>query len=204
MNKSVYDSPDQVSETKRHILTVLVDNEPGVLARVIGMFSGRGYNIDSLNVAEVSNDENISRITIVTHGTSEVVSQIEKQLLRIVPVHSVTNLDQEGSSVEAEVALVYIYISDTNKKKVYQLCDLYRARKIENENNTTIFEIAGASERVNRFIKEINDITKVEIVRKDIDALLPGAELPPGKIARAPTPVFDPVPPPRFGLTNSN
>ena len=165
MNKSVYDSPDQVSETKRHILTVLVDNEPGVLARVIGMFSGRGYNIDSLNVAEVSNDENISRITIVTHGTSEVVSQIEKQLLRIVPVHSVTNLDQEGSSVEAEVALVYIYISDSNKKKVYQLCDLYRARKIENENNTTIFEIAGASERVNRFIKEINEITKVEIVR---------------------------------------
>ena len=165
MNKSVYASPDQVSETKRHILTVLVDNEPGVLARVIGMFSGRGYNIDSLNVAEVSNDENISRITIVTHGTSEVVSQIEKQLLRIVPVHSVTNLDQEGSSVEAEVALVYIYISDTNKKKVYQLCDLYRARKIENENNTTVFEIAGASERVNRFIKEINEITKVEIVR---------------------------------------
>jgi len=131
MNKSVYASPDQVSETKRHILTVLVDNEPGVLARVIGMFSGRGYNIDSLNVAEVSNDENISRITIVTHGTSEVVSQIEKQLLRIVPVHSVTNLDQEGNSVEAEVALVYIYISETNKKKVYQLCDLYRARKIE-------------------------------------------------------------------------
>ena len=117
MNKSVYASPDQVSETKRHILTVLVDNEPGVLARVIGMFSGRGYNIDSLNVAEVSNDENLSRITIVTHGTSEVVNQIEKQLLRIVPVHSVTNLDQEGSSVEAEVALVYIYILESNKKK---------------------------------------------------------------------------------------
>ena len=89
----------------KHILSIMVDNEPGVLARVIGMFSGRGYNIDSLNVAEVSNDENISRITIVTHGTSEVVNQIEKQLLRIVPVHSVTNLDQEGSSVEAEVHL---------------------------------------------------------------------------------------------------
>ena len=108
MNKSVYDAPDQVSETKRHILTVLVDNEPGVLAKVIGMFSGRGYNIESLNVAEVSNDEHISRITIVTQGTEEVVRQIEKHLLRIVPVHSVTNLDQEGSSVEAEVALVYI------------------------------------------------------------------------------------------------
>ena len=82
-----------------------------------------------------------------------------------MPVHNVTNLDEEGNSVEAEVALVYIYVSESNKKKVYQLCDFYRARKIENENNTTIFEIAGASERVNRFIKEINEITKVEIVR---------------------------------------
>ena len=92
MNKSVYDSPENTSVSRRHILTVLVDNEPGVLARVIGMFSGRGYNIESLNVAEVSNDEHLSRITIVTEGTSEVVSQIEKQLLRIVPVHSVSNL----------------------------------------------------------------------------------------------------------------
>ena len=164
-NKSVYETPEKISENKRHILTVLVDNEPGVLARVIGMFSGRGYNIDSLNVAEVSNDEHLSRITIVTEGTSEVVNQIEKQLLRIVPVHSVTNLNQEGSAVEAEVALVYIEVNESNKKKIYEICDFYRARKIENENNTTIFEIAGASDRVNRFIKEINEITKVEIVR---------------------------------------
>ena len=131
MNKSVYASPDQVSETKRHILTVLVDNEPGVLARVIGMFSGRGYNIDSLNVAEVSNDENLSRITIVTHGTSEVVNQIEKQLLRIVPVHSVTNLDQEGDSVEAEVALVYIYISENNKKKFIKFVIFIEQEKLK-------------------------------------------------------------------------
>ena len=165
MNKSVYDSPDNISVSRRHILTVLVDNEPGVLARVIGMFSGRGYNIESLNVAEVSNDEHLSRITIVTEGTSEVVSQIEKQLLRIVPVHSVSNLDEEGSSVEAEVALVNIDLNETNKKKVYEVCDFYRARKIENENNSVIFEIAGASERVNRFIKEMNQITKIEIVR---------------------------------------
>ena len=117
MNKSVYDSPEQTSEIKRHILTVLVDNEPGVLAKVIGMFSGRGYNIDSLNVAEVSDDDHLSRITIVTQGTSDVVTQIEKQLLRIVPVHSVTNLDQEGSSVEAEVALVCITVKENDKKK---------------------------------------------------------------------------------------
>lgn len=165
MNKSVYDSPDNISVSKRHILTVLVDNEPGVLARVIGMFSGRGYNIESLNVAEVSNDEHLSRITIVTEGTLEVVSQIEKQLLRIVPVHSVSNLDEEGSAVEAEVALVSINLSEINKKKIYEICDFYRARKIENENNSIIFEIAGASDRINRFIKEVNQITKIDIVR---------------------------------------
>ena len=164
MNKSVYDSPEKVSETRRHILTVLVDNEPGVLARVIGMFSGRGYNIDSLNVAEVDN-QHLSRITIVTQGTKEVIDQIQSQLMRIVPVHSVTNLDQEDSAVEAEVALVYIFINNKNRKQVFQICDLYRARKIENENNSIIFEIAGASERINRFIKEVNQITKIEIVR---------------------------------------
>ena len=165
MNKSVYDSPDNIAVSRRHILTVLVDNEPGVLARVIGMFSGRGYNIESLNVAEVSNDEKLSRITIVTEGTSEVVSQIEKQLLRIVPVHSVSNLDEEGSAVEAEVALVNIDLNEGNKKTIYEVCDFYRARRIENENNSVIFEIAGASERINRFIKEMNQITKIEIVR---------------------------------------
>ena len=165
MNKSVYDSPDNIAVSRRHILTALVDNEPGVLARVIGMCSGRGYSIENLNVAEVSNDEKLSRITIVTEGTSEVVSQIEKQLLRIVPVHSVSNLDEEGSAVEAEVALVNIDRNEGNKKRIYEVCDFYRARRIENENNFVIFEIAGASERINRFIKEMNQITKIEIVR---------------------------------------
>mgnify|MGYP001242280883 CR=1 FL=1 len=165
MNKSVYESPKKLADIKRHILTVLVDNEPGVLAKVIGMFSGRGYNIDSLNVAEVSDHDHLSRITIVTEGTTEVVNQIEKQLLRIVPVHSVTNLDQEGSSVEAEVALVYINVKNINRKNIFQICDFYRARKIENENNSIIFEIAGASDRINSFIKEISQISKIEIVR---------------------------------------
>ena len=164
MNKSVYETPDKISEDKRHILTILVDNEPGVLAKVIGMFSGRGYNIDSLNVAEVSDDDHLSRITIVTEGTTEVVNQIEKQLLRIVPVHSVTNLDQEGSAVEAEVALVFIP-DNSEKKKIFQICDFYRARKIENENNSIIFEIAGASDRINSFIKEVSELSKIDIVR---------------------------------------
>ena len=165
MNQSVYNTPNTKPEINRHILTVLVDNEPGVLARVIGMFSGRGYNIDSLNVAEVNNNNHLSRITIVTHGTKEVVQQIQSQLMRIVPVHSVINLDKEGRSVEAEVALIYMFLNDENKKEAYQICDFFRARKIENENNTIIFEIAGASERINTFIKDISKITLIEIVR---------------------------------------
>ena len=164
MNKSVYDSPKQVEDINRHILTILVDNEPGVLARVVGMFSGRGYNIDSLNVAEVNN-KHLSRITIVTHGTKEVIDQIQSQLMRIVPVHNVLNLDKEDSSVEAEVALVNIFINEKNKKDSFQICDLYRARKIENENNTIIFEIAGTSQRIDSFIKDISKITDIEVVR---------------------------------------
>ena len=164
MNNSVYDTPKNIEDVNRHILTILVDNEPGVLARVIGMFSGRGYNIDSLNVAEVNN-KHLSRITIVTHGTSEVINQIQSQIMRIVPVHSVTNLDKEDSSVEAEVALVYMHLSDKNKKQAFQLCDLYRARKIENENNSIIFEIAGTSERIDTFIRDISKIIEIEVVR---------------------------------------
>lgn len=165
MNKSVYDSPTVSGKIKRHLITILVDNEPGVLARVVGMFSGRGYNIDSLNVAEVVTKEHLSRITIVTHGTDDVVDIIRKQLMTIVPVHSVTNLQEEEGPVEAEVALVYLYVSDSNKKNVLNICDIYRARKIENEHNTTVFEIAGTSERINAFIKEINKIVKIEVVR---------------------------------------
>jgi len=165
MNKSVYDSPTTSSSVQRHLITILVDNEPGVLARVVGMFSGRGYNIDSLNVAEVVTKEHLSRITIVTHGTNEVVDLIRKQLMTIVPVHSVTNLENEGSPVEAEVALVYLYVTDSNKKNALNICDIYRARKIENEHNTTVFEIAGTSERIDSFIKEITKIVDIEVVR---------------------------------------
>ena len=165
MNKSVYDSPAVSGTIRRHLITVLVDNEPGVLARVVGMFSGRGYNIDSLNVAEIVTKEHLSRITIVTHGTEDVVDLIRKQLMTIVPVHSVTNLENENSPVEAEVALAYLHVSDSNKKNVLNVCDIYRARKIENEHNTTVFEIAGTSERINSFIKEITKIVKIEVVR---------------------------------------
>ncbi|PPR47059.1 MAG: Acetolactate synthase isozyme 3 small subunit [Alphaproteobacteria bacterium MarineAlpha5_Bin9] len=165
MNKSVYSSQTTDKPSKRHLITVLVDNEPGVLARVVGMFSGRGYNIDSLNVAEVVTNDHLSCITIVTHGTDEVVDLIRKQLNTIVPVHSVNDFQDQESAVEAEVALVYLYLEENNKKESYKICDIYRARKIENENNTTIFEIAGTSERIDSFISDIEKICKIEIVR---------------------------------------
>ena len=171
MVKSVYDSPKISDKIEKHILTILVDNEPGVLARVVGMFSGRGYNIESLNVAEVSLNEHLSRITVVTEGTKDIINQIRSQLMRIVPVHNVNDLTEEGSSVEAEVALVLIDSDIENKKDIYHVCDLYRARKIENENNSIIFEIAGASERIDNFINEISKITKIEIVRSGPVAL---------------------------------
>lgn len=171
MVKSVYDSPKISDKIEKHILTILVDNEPGVLARVVGMFSGRGYNIESLNVAEVSLNEHLSRITVVTEGTKDIINQIRSQLMRIVPVHSVSDLTEEGSSVEAEVALVLIDSDIENKKDIYHVCDLYRARKIENENNSIIFEIAGTSERIDNFINEISKITKTEIVRSGPVAL---------------------------------
>ncbi len=171
MVKSVYDSPKISDKIEKHILTILVDNEPGVLARVVGMFSGRGYNIESLNVAEVSLNEHLSRITVVTEGTKDIINQIRSQLMRIVPVHSVSDLTEEGSSVEAEVALVLIDSDIENKKDIYHVCDLYRARKIENENNSIIFEIAGTSERIDNFINEISKITKIEIVRSGPVAL---------------------------------
>ena len=164
MIKSAYSFSTKKDKIENHIIVVWVDNESGALARVIGLFSGRGYNIDSLNVAEVNN-QHLSRITIVTHGTTEVVAQIQSQLMRIIPVHSVTNLGKENSSVEAEVALVYFFTTNENKKKCFQICDLYRARKIENENNSIIFEIAGTSERIDTFINDISKVTTIEIVR---------------------------------------
>ena len=106
MNKSVYASPDQVSETKRHILTVLVDNEPGVLARVVGLFSGRGYNIESLSVSEVDSHKFLSRVTIVTSGTKLIVDQIKAQLGKLIPVHNLVDISELDSFIGKELILV--------------------------------------------------------------------------------------------------
>jgi acetolactate synthase I/III small subunit len=131
---------------ERHTMAVLVDNEAGVLARVIGLFSGRGYNIESLTVAETNHAEGLSRITIVTRGTPQVIEQIEAQLERLVPVHKVSNLTVEGPSVERELALVKVAATGDPRVESLRLADAFRARVIDTTTGSFTFEITGARE----------------------------------------------------------
>ena len=124
-----------------HTMSVLVDNEPGVLARVIGLFSGRGYNIESLTVAEVNVVDNLSRITIVTSGTPMVIEQIKAQLERLVPVHGVSDLTVEGPHVEREVALVKVQSTGEKRVESLRIADIFRARTVDSTNVSFVFEI---------------------------------------------------------------
>ena len=135
-----------------HTIAVLVDNEPGVLARVIGLFSGRGYNIESLTVAETNAANNLSRITIVTTGTPMVVEQIKAQLRRLVPVHEVSDLTLEGDSVERELALVKVVGTGETRVESLRIADIFRANVVDSTNESFVFEIVGKSSKVNAFV----------------------------------------------------
>src|SRR5580704_16347808 len=130
--------PDTI---ERHTIAVLVDNEPGILARVVGLFSGRGYNIDSLTVAEVDPANNLSRITIVTSGTPMVIEQIKAQLSRLVPVHKVRDLTEEGPFVERELALVKVAGKGEGRIESLRLADVFRARVIDSTTESFVFEL---------------------------------------------------------------
>ncbi|MFH1556482.1 MAG: acetolactate synthase small subunit, partial [Pseudomonadota bacterium] len=126
--------------TERHTLSVLVDNEPGVLARVIGLFSGRGYNIDSLTVSEVSHEGHLSRITIVTTGTPMVIEQIRNQLDRLVPVHRVRDLTVEATSIERELAMVKVRGTGDARSEALRIAEAFRARVIDATTESFVFE----------------------------------------------------------------
>lgn len=111
---------------ERHTMAVLVDNEAGVLARVIGLFAGRGYNIESLTVAEVNHAEGLSRITVVTRGTPPVIEQIKAQLERLIPVHKVSDLTVDGPAVERELALVKVAATGDPRVESLRLADAFR------------------------------------------------------------------------------
>jgi acetolactate synthase-1/3 small subunit len=163
------------SDIERHTIAVLVDNEPGVLARVIGLFSGRGYNIESLTVAEVDPKNRLSRITVVTSGTPMIIEQIKAQLSRLVPVHAVRDLSSEGPHVERELAL--IKMAGTGEKRIesLRLADIFRARVVDSTIESFVFEMTGSTEKLNAFINLMEPLGLVDVSRTGVVAISRGA-----------------------------
>ena len=168
------DSRRQPPET--HTLCVLVDNEPGVLARVIGLFAGRGYNIESLTVSETSHEKHVSRITVVTTGTPNVLEQIRAQLARLVPVHSVADLTVIGNAIERELALVKVAGKGEKRVEALRLAEAFRARVIDATTESFIFELTGKIDKIEQFILLMVPLGLVEVSRTGIAAISRGAE----------------------------
>ena len=157
-------------------LSVIVDNEPGVLARVIGLFSGRGYNIDSLTVSETEHQKHLSRITIVTRGTPMVIEQIKNQLDRLVPVHRVVDMTTAGPSIERELAMVKVRGKGEPRVEALRLADAFRARVIDAGTESFIFEITGSSDKIESFINLMLPLGLIEVSRTGIVAIARGGE----------------------------
>ena len=162
--------------SERHTLSVLVDNEAGILARIAGLFSARGYNIESLTVADVSVDESISRITIVTSGPPHVIEQIIAQLDRLVPVHKVADLTALGPHVERELALVKVAGAGDHRIEALRLADVYRARVVDATVESFVFEVTGGTEKIDKFVELMGQVGLVEIARTGIVAISRGRE----------------------------
>ena len=162
-------------DIERHTIAVLVDNEPGVLARVIGLFSGRGYNIESLTVAEIDRRDSLSRITIVTTGTPMIIEQIKAQLSRLVPVHKVHDLTDEGPHVEREMALVKVAGKGETRIESLRLADIFRANVIDTTIESFVFELTGSADKLNAFIALMEPLGLVEVSRTGTVAIARGA-----------------------------
>jgi len=173
-------APDKT--IRRHTIAVIVDNEPGVLARVIGLFSGRGYNIESLTVAEVDAKAGLSRITVVTSGTEMIIEQIKNQLSRLVPVHKVSDLTSEGPYVERELLLVKIAGTGDGRVESLRIADIFRARVVDSTTESFVFEVTGSSEKLSAFINLMEPLGLVEVSRTGVVAISRGstAIMPPG------------------------
>lgn len=159
---------------RRATIAVLVDNEPGVLARVVGLFSGRGYNIDSLTVSEVDTKHGRSRITIVTSGTEMIIEQIKAQLNRLVPVHRVSDLTAEGPHVERELSLVKVAGSGEKRVEALRIADIFRARVVDSTIESFVFEITGASDKIDAFIHLMQPLGLTDVSRTGVVAISRG------------------------------
>lgn len=168
---------EEINEAvEQHTLSVVVDNEPGVLARVIGLFSGRGYNIEQLTVSETMNKRHISRITIVTSGTAMVLEQIRAQLESIVPVHSVLDLTMEGEAIERELALVKVAGDGERRVEALRMAEAFRANVVDASASSFVFEITGKTRKVNQFIELMKPLGLTEVVRTGVTAISRGPE----------------------------
>ena len=161
---------------ERHTISVLVDNEPGILARVVGLFSGRGYNIESLTVAEVDRAESLSRITVVTSGTPMVIEQIKAQLDRLVPVHKVSDLTEEGPHVSRELALIKVIGSGDKRVESLRIADIFRARVVDSTTQSFVFEVTGSTEKLDAFIQLMEPLGRVEVSRTGVVAIARGTQ----------------------------
>ena len=171
-----YPASTAAEQVESRTLCVLVDNEPGVLARVIGLFSGRGYNINSLTVSETEHERHLSRITIVTRGTPMVIEQIKHQLERLVPVHRVVDLTTSGPALQRELAMVKVRGKGEPRMEALRLADAFRARVIDATNESFVFEITGASEKIESFINLMLPLGLVEVSRTGAVAISRGPE----------------------------
>ena len=161
-------------EERYHTIAVMVDNEAGVLARVIGLFSGRGYNIESLVVAEVDTEERLSRITLVTYGTPMVIDQIKAQLERLVPVHKVMDLTVEGPSVERELALIKVRGVGDKRVESLRIADIFRASVVDSTAESFVFEMTGSTDKLDAFIELMKPLGLVDVSRTGVVAISRG------------------------------
>ena len=167
----------QEQKIERHTIAVLVDNEPGVLARVIGLFSGRGYNIESLTVSTVSEDKTVSRISIVTSGTPMIIEQIKAQLDRLVPVSAVRDLTEEGEHIEREVALIKVAANGPERRESLRIADIFRARVADTTVDSFVFMVTGTQEKIDAFTELMRALGKVEVSRSGVVAIARGSEV---------------------------
>jgi len=158
-----------------HTFSVMVDNEAGVLHRVVGLFSGRGYNIESLTVSEVNEAEHLSKITVVTSGTPQIINQIRAQLDRLVPVHRVADFTTDGPSVQREMGLVKVIGSGEARVEALRIADIFRAQVVDSTNKSFVFEITGSSDKLNAFIDLMRPLGLADVSRTGIVAIARGA-----------------------------
>ena len=160
-----------MSKLETHILSVLVDNEFGVLARVVSLFSARGYNIDSLTVSKTDEEKNISRITVITTGTPMVIEQIKSQLGRLVPVHKVVDLTEEGMHVSRELLLIKVKGKGDKRVEALRIADIFRANVVDSTNQSFIFELTGAAQKIDAFISLMRPLGLIDVARTGAAAM---------------------------------